>query len=56
MFDFGKHADYMTMAYAATGIFLVGMSVWIYVRYQMLGREQDMIEQLEDEVRDGQMN
>ena len=53
MFDFGKHADYMAMAYAVTGIFLAGMIVWMYVRYQTLGREQAQVEQLEADVREG---
>lgn len=51
MFDFGKHADYMAMGYAATGIFLAGMVLWLNLRYRVLGREQQTIDQLEAEER-----
>jgi hypothetical protein len=52
MFDFGKHSDYMAMGYAAMGILLGGMVLWLYLRYRLLNREQQMIDQLEAEARD----
>ncbi|MBN1562678.1 MAG: hypothetical protein JXA10_02490 [Anaerolineae bacterium] len=53
MFDFGDNADYMAMGYAVTGLFLGGMVLWMYLRYRVLGREQDLIDQIEAEERDG---
>ena len=52
MFDFGKHSDYMAMGYAAMGILLGGMVLWLVLRYRLLNREQQMIDQLEAEARD----
>jgi hypothetical protein len=49
MFDFGKHADYMALGYAAMGILLGGMVLWMYVRYRVLARELADIGRMESE-------
>ena len=51
MFDFGENADYMWMGYAVTGLILAGMVVWMAVRYRVLNRERELIDQLEAEER-----
>lgn len=43
--------EYMYMGYAAMAIILFGMIGWIYWRYRMASREEQMIEQFEAEER-----
>lgn len=47
---FGKYSEYMAIGYAAMGLILAAMIVWMYVRYVGLRREQEQIAQLEAEV------
>ncbi len=47
---FGKYSEYMAIGYAAMGVILVAMIVWMYLRYVGLRREQEQIAQLEREL------
>ena len=47
---FGDYSEYMAIGYAAMGLVLAAMIVWIYVRYVALNREQQQITRLEAEV------
>jgi hypothetical protein len=49
MFDFGKHADYMALGYAAMGILLGLMVLWLYLRYRVLQREEVELDRFEAE-------
>jgi hypothetical protein len=49
MFEFGKHADYMAMGYAAMAILLGGMVLWLYLRYRILQREDLELDRIEAE-------
>lgn len=51
MFDFGEHADYMALGYALMGLLLGGMVFWMYVRYRVLQRDAEALDQLEAEER-----
>ena len=47
---FGKYSEYMAIGYAAMGIILAAMIVWMYIRYAGLRRDQEQIVQLEKEI------
>lgn len=45
----GKYAEYMILGYASMGVILGGMIFWIYWRFKMLFREEQLIERLESD-------
>jgi hypothetical protein len=49
MFDFGKHADYMALGYAAMGLLLGLMVLWLYLQYRVWLRQDMELDQLEAE-------
>ncbi len=47
---FGKYSEYMAIGYAAMGLILAAMIVWMTIRYAGLRRDQEQIVQLEKEI------
>jgi len=48
---FGNHLDYMGIGYAVIALVLGGMVLWLFMRFQSLRREEQLMAQLEAEDR-----